>query len=224
MHLLVEICRRRLGDHIVSLASVVTRACGKVKRRCPHVFAEATDGAPRACTPGTSSRADAEAAWQRAKSKERAGDQPPHPGIAAYHAAVAGASATPAADDLVVLVAKFPAPGRSKTRLAPLVGEQGAAAVARAMLADKLVELAEGRCSGVHRVLLFAPATAETDFRALLRSLGVEDRWRLVPMVQDRDLKDPNLGHKLAAGLRDARRWSAGGVVGVGAEMVIFLG
>jgi glycosyltransferase A (GT-A) superfamily protein (DUF2064 family) len=43
----------------------------------------------------------------------------------------------------IVVVSKCPIPGKSKTRLKPLLGEEGAALLARAMLSDVLVALSE---------------------------------------------------------------------------------
>ena len=43
----------------------------------------------------------------------------------------------------IVVFAKCPIPGASKTRLAPLLGEEGAASLARAMLSDILMTLSE---------------------------------------------------------------------------------
>lgn len=43
----------------------------------------------------------------------------------------------------VVVVAKCPVAGVSKTRLAPLLGAEGAALLAQAMLSDVLVSLSE---------------------------------------------------------------------------------
>ena len=44
-------------------------------------------------------------------------------------------------DGSIVLVAKCPRPGHSKTRLIPLLGAEGAADFARAMLSDILANL-----------------------------------------------------------------------------------
>lgn len=41
----------------------------------------------------------------------------------------------------IVVVAKAPLPGRSKTRLIPLLGEEGSVQVAEAMLSDVLVAI-----------------------------------------------------------------------------------
>jgi glycosyltransferase A (GT-A) superfamily protein (DUF2064 family) len=43
----------------------------------------------------------------------------------------------------IVVVAKCPLSGLSKTRLVPLLGEEGAASLARAMLSDVLSSLSE---------------------------------------------------------------------------------
>jgi len=41
----------------------------------------------------------------------------------------------------IVVLAKCPIPGKSKTRLIPLLGEEGSAALAQAMLSDVLLTL-----------------------------------------------------------------------------------
>jgi hypothetical protein len=43
----------------------------------------------------------------------------------------------------IVVVAKCPVPGQSKTRLVPLLGEVGSAALAQAMLSDILTTLSQ---------------------------------------------------------------------------------
>ena len=43
----------------------------------------------------------------------------------------------------IVVFAKCPIPGTSKTRLAPLLGDEGAAALAEAMLSDIMVALSK---------------------------------------------------------------------------------
>jgi hypothetical protein len=43
----------------------------------------------------------------------------------------------------IVVVAKCPIPGKSKTRLAPLLGAEGSAFLAKALLSDVLVTLSE---------------------------------------------------------------------------------
>ena len=52
----------------------------------------------------------------------------------------------------IVVVAKCPIAGASKTRLAPLLGAEGAALLAEAMLSDVLVSLSE--CVSCHRCIV----------------------------------------------------------------------
>ena len=64
---------------------------------------------------------------------------------------------------IIVLVAKYPTPGTSKTRLSPLFGADGAASLAKAMLLDTLLLLtaASASLAGESRLfLLYAPATS----------------------------------------------------------------
>ena len=56
----------------------------------------------------------------------------------------------------LIMVAKYPQPGRCKTRLAAGLGTDGAAAFARAALCD-LLERFAGEAALGRRVLLFAP-------------------------------------------------------------------
>ena len=52
-------------------------------------------------------------------------------------------SAATSRNHAVVVVAKCPIPGRSKTRLIPLLGEEGSSKLAKAMLSDVLVSLSK---------------------------------------------------------------------------------
>ena len=63
----------------------------------------------------------------------------------------------------LVVVAKCPLPGESKTRLIPLVGEEGSSQLATAMLADVLtcLTLLDTSSRSVDRILLYAPPTEE---------------------------------------------------------------
>jgi len=65
----------------------------------------------------------------------------------------AGAAPDPAEVTLIV-IAKEPVPGRAKTRLAPALGDDGAAGLAEAALADTLDAVAEAARAGGNRVLL----------------------------------------------------------------------
>jgi glycosyltransferase A (GT-A) superfamily protein (DUF2064 family) len=44
-------------------------------------------------------------------------------------------------DGVIMVVAKVPTPGKSKTRLIPMLGDVGAAQLAKAMLGDVLLTL-----------------------------------------------------------------------------------
>ena len=178
----------------VSLAGAATRACTKLHRRCPYVFGNEVARLSE----------DAERIWQRVKKEEKA-----EAAKAAVASTAEGARGGAVSGDVLIFVSKFPTRGKSKTRLIPALGEEGALDMARALVADAVVnfgqapELAEAR-----RVLLFAPADAEADFREYIRSLDPElvDAWTLVPMANSADLINPDLGGKLAAGLDAARK------------------
>jgi glycosyltransferase A (GT-A) superfamily protein (DUF2064 family) len=74
----------------------------------------------------------------------------------------------------IVVVAKCPRSGHSKTRLVPLLGIEGAAALAEAMLSDVLVSLSDYLpLEGTLKVLLYAPGTKEGELHmiSILQSL-----------------------------------------------------
>ncbi len=125
----------------------------------------------------------------------------------------------------VCVFAKCPIPGRSKTRIAPLLGEDGAASLATAMLSDILISLT----SCVHlketlKVLVYAPGSSEGEARmkSILQSLnlsitsicegssrGVFDGWILLPMASGAskaDLTSSSLGSKLEDALDKSRQ------------------
>lgn len=60
---------------------------------------------------------------------------------------------------VLALMAKAPVPGQVKTRLVPRIGEEGALALHRSLLSDKLAQLA--LVPDVVRAIAFAPAGAE---------------------------------------------------------------
>ncbi|KAG7337535.1 DUF2064 domain containing protein [Nitzschia inconspicua] len=63
----------------------------------------------------------------------------------------------------IVVVAKSPLPGQCKTRLIPLLGHDGSATLAQAMLSDVISTL--DKCDtlkSVYKVLLFAPETVQS--------------------------------------------------------------
>mmetsp|Transcript_34157 Transcript_34157/g.72782 ORF Transcript_34157/g.72782 Transcript_34157/m.72782 type:complete len:391 (-) Transcript_34157:126-1298(-) len=74
----------------------------------------------------------------------------------------------------VVVFAKCPIAGSSKTRLAPLLGAEGAARLAKAMLSDVLVSLSEcALLRNTLKVLVYAPGTqsGESHIVSILHSL-----------------------------------------------------
>eukprot|EP00957_Ditylum_brightwellii_P176599 13450319-Ditylum_brightwellii.AAC.1 len=79
------------------------------------------------------------------------------------------------ANGAIVLVAKCPIPGKSKTRLTPLLGSDGAASLARAMLSDILVTLLSSFPENVLKVLLYAPGNEEGEAHMvdILKDLGL---------------------------------------------------
>ena len=124
-------------------------------------------------------------------------------------------------DGCIVVVAKCPLPGTSKTRLAPLLGEDGAAALARAMLSDVLISLSQ---QPVPKILLYAPGNVEgwNHMAGILQELRLVKGWKLMPMKESRDpssLTSTDLGTMLSTALIEARAFSGvGGVVFVGMD------
>ena len=119
--------------------------------------------------------------------------------------------------------AKCPIPGRSKTRIAPLLGENGAVCLATAMLSDILVSLT----SCVHlqktlKILVYAPGSNEGELhmKSILQSLNLSiasihngpsifDGWILLPMASEAskaDLTSTSLGSKLEDALDKTRQ------------------
>jgi rSAM/selenodomain-associated transferase 1 len=101
------------------------------------------------------------------------------------------------------LFAKWPEPGRVKTRLARGDAAWGARA-ARAFLLDALQRLAAVEA---HRVLAFAPPDREANFAAL-----AADRFTLAPQA------DGDLGHRLAAFFREQVHAGARAIVAMGTD------
>ncbi|CAJ1934635.1 unnamed protein product [Cylindrotheca closterium] len=108
----------------------------------------------------------------------------------------------------IVVVAKCPIPGKSKTRLAPLLGEDGSAKLAKAMLSDVLLTLEHcSELEKVNKVLLYAPGdeTGRSIMASILGAIGIEgyrgaedsssglSKWRLLPMISP-NLQSSDLG------------------------------
>ena len=119
--------------------------------------------------------------------------------------------------------AKCPIPGRSKTRIAPLLGEDGAASLATAMLSDILVSLTTcAHLKETLKVLVYAPGSSEGEehMKSILHSLHLSaiscgeessrifDEWVLLPMASGaskEDLTSSSLGSKLEDALDKTR-------------------
>ena len=112
----------------------------------------------------------------------------------------------PALPAALLLIAKWPAPGRSKTRLAAslarggmddAVAAEAAAAFARASLSDLLVSFGHAVAT---KVLVYAPPDAPTraNFAALLGELGVAGLWALQPALASTPGASADLGALLA--------------------------
>ena len=128
----------------------------------------------------------------------------------------------------VCVFAKCPIPGRSKTRLTPLLGEDGAASLATAMLSDILVSLTScDRLKETLKVLVYAPGTSEGEahMNSILQRLNLSatscsscsdsevsshilNGWVLLPMASGAskaDLTSSSLGSKLKDALEKTR-------------------
>ena len=123
----------------------------------------------------------------------------------------------PAAPAALLLIAKWPAPGRSKTRLAAslarggmddAVAAEAAAAFARASLSDLLVSFGHAVAT---KVLVYAPPDAPTraNFAALLGELGVAGLWALQPALASTPGASADLGALLADAAATCRERTA---------------
>mmetsp|Transcript_12666 Transcript_12666/g.34949 ORF Transcript_12666/g.34949 Transcript_12666/m.34949 type:complete len:308 (-) Transcript_12666:51-974(-) len=109
-----------------------------------------------------------------------------------------GSTSAAQRDGAIVVVAKCPIPGKSKTRLAARYGKEGSAALARSMLCDVLTSLE--KCTAINsytKVLLYAPGNDDglAIMKGIMASINLavlstgEERqqnadasWTLLPM------------------------------------------
>lgn len=75
---------------------------------------------------------------------------------------------------LLVLMAKQPLPGRTKTRLTPPLTEAGAADLYRAFLSDKIAQME--RVPGVERAIAYTPAGARAFFARLAPTFALREQ------------------------------------------------
>lgn len=115
----------------------------------------------------------------------------------------------------IVVVAKCPIPGKSKTRLQPLLGEEGSSKLAKAMLSDVLLALSECEpLQTVRKILFYAPANQQglEIMSNLLEELQLTPEWMLLPMTST-DLTATNLGDILTNILKRTRELPTPGKV-----------
>lgn len=119
-------------------------------------------------------------------------------------------------DGAIVVVAKCPLPGKSKTRLMPMLGEEGSATLAKAMLSDVLCGIAS---LPIAKILYYAPGTSEGRhiMQSLLEELGIVDAVQLVPMLHG-DLRSRDLGNQLANALTEAKKLVNGPIMFLGMD------
>jgi glycosyltransferase A (GT-A) superfamily protein (DUF2064 family) len=101
-------------------------------------------------------------------------------------------------ENVVVLIAKVPCPGFSKTRLIPDVGKESAAAISRCLLLDTLTNMLElEQRTSSRLVWFFAPQSLRTEAEAILQEINAPHNWVLEPMPSFESLSSPNLGSYL---------------------------
>ena len=127
----------------------------------------------------------------------------------------------------IVVFAKCPIPGSSKTRLSPLLGTEGGASLAQAMLSDILTSLSnQPLLKNTLKVLCYAPKSGESQMISILQSLNLPypliyddidvdidkeqlngNAWILMPMKSSSaDLTSSLLGDKLEDALVRTRQ------------------
>jgi RNA 3'-phosphate cyclase len=132
----------------------------------------------------------------------------------------------------IVVFAKCPKAGTSKTRLIPLLGVDGAANLAKAMLSDIVSNLAGFKESRLQKnvqvelILVYAPPDGRTIIEDILATLQLTDQFHLWPMLStNNDLRSSDLGAKLTDALVRVRQhekkqkgWEPGPVVFLGMD------
>lgn len=93
----------------------------------------------------------------------------------------------------LILMARFPSPGKCKTRLIPRLGAEGACAFALAALSDLLHLYAS---LWLRKTLLYTPESAREEIEEFLRREQLQDAWGIYPQVTT-----PDLGGRLRGAL-----------------------
>jgi rSAM/selenodomain-associated transferase 1 len=118
----------------------------------------------------------------------------------------------PATTATLIVFAKYPTPGKTKTRLAPLLGAEGAALLAKTMLEDLLERLAGALDPNLKCVICFDPPDSETSFKALLTSLKGSGRFTFLAQSSG------TLGQRLEGALAALRRDHPGPHIFIGCD------
>lgn len=124
----------------------------------------------------------------------------------------------------IIIVAKCPIPGMSKTRLIPLLGEQGSSTLSKAMLCDVLVSLVNHEpLKRVTKILYFAPGNDEGRhcMQTILDEMKIPGgSVTLLPMIVSEDLLvKPDLGDQLKYVLNQVKKtFTTGPVLFLGSD------
>lgn len=94
----------------------------------------------------------------------------------------------------LALLARAPTPGRSKTRLIPALGADGACEFAKAALTDLLHLMAT--IPSCRRILFYTPAESRAGLQSLLNQEGLGSSWQL-----ECQSDTPDLGGRLSGAL-----------------------
>lgn len=97
----------------------------------------------------------------------------------------------------LILVARFPSPGKCKTRLIPRLGAEGACAFALAALSDLLHLYAS---LSLQKTLIYTPESAREEIEEFLRRAGLQGSWNIHPQIAS-----PDLGGRLRGALEYAQ-------------------
>ena len=120
----------------------------------------------------------------------------------------------------LLLIAKCPALGTSKSRLVPVMGADATLQLATAMLLDILHNLGTSHAlQAVRKVLVFAPSSARAEAERLVAEAGATGRWEFLPAsLPDDGLTSMDLTRVLKAAYTEARRVTTGSVVLIGMD------